>query len=277
MNEDVLRQAGLTKAEATIYIILVKNSPASPPRLADLANESRTNTYKLLDSLETKGLVSRDGTQKKLRYWANNPSNLLDLLKKQRTEVEAVEKRYQDSLPAMIDEYFTYSEQPSIRYFHGIDGIKQIYQDHLATGQPVTYIHSESLIRSFGVDNLHLIRNQYPKKGIHRHLFYPDITPILDPHESKTPVDESDRIMLATRTWLDENDLVEPVEWSVYGNKLSIISLGTESIGMIIESPQIAASFKEILDLLDRKIKSEPGYKKLPKKMHYTKTPESLK
>ena len=108
MNEEILQQAGLTKAEAVIYTILVKNSPATPPQLADLANESRTNTYKLLDSLETKGLVDRDDTHKKLRYWANNPSNLLESLKRQRQEAETFEKRFQDNLPAMIDEYFKY-------------------------------------------------------------------------------------------------------------------------------------------------------------------------
>ena len=52
MNEEILQQAGLTKTEAAIYVILVKNSPLAPPKLADLANESRTNTYKLLETLE---------------------------------------------------------------------------------------------------------------------------------------------------------------------------------------------------------------------------------
>lgn len=64
MNEEILQQAGLTNAEAKIYILLVRNSPCPPPKLADIADESRTNTYKLLDSLEEKGLVSRDETQK---------------------------------------------------------------------------------------------------------------------------------------------------------------------------------------------------------------------
>ena len=80
--------------------------------------------------------------------------------------------------------------------------------------------------------------------------------------------------MLTERTWLQEGDLQEPVEWTVYGNKLSIVSLGSEFIGMIIESPQITASFREILGLLDKKIRSEPGYDALPKKMLYTKKPE---
>lgn len=277
MNEEILQEAGLTKAEAQIYVILVKNSPCPPPKLADLAGESRTNTYKLLDSLEEKGLVSRDESQKKLRYWANNPSNLLENLKKQRAEVEAAEKRYQDSLPSMIDEYFKYSEQPSIRYFHGKDGVKEVYADQLSTSAPVTFIYSPDVVKSFGASEMHAIRNQFPKRGIDRHVFFPDVDPRIGPDEKTIPIDQSDEIMRTTRTWLNEGDLNAPVEWAVYGNKLSIISLGTEFIGMVIESPQITASFRELLDLLDRKIRSEPSYASMPKKQTVTRLPDSLR
>jgi sugar-specific transcriptional regulator TrmB len=277
MNEEILQQAGLTKAEAQIYTILVKNSPCPPPKLADMASESRTNTYKLLDSLEEKGLVSRDETQKKLRYWANNPSNLLDVLKKQRAEVDAAEKRFQDTLPTMIDEYFKYSEQPAIRYFHGHDGIKEIYQDQLKTGEPTTFIHSPELSQSFGLTEMHHIRNEFPRRGIRRHVFYADAEPAVKPGEDTVSIAESDEIMLTDRTWLKDRDLKAPVEWTVYANKLSIISLGSEFIGMIIESPQITASFREILDLLDKKIRLETDYDKLPKKLLYTKKPDVTK
>jgi sugar-specific transcriptional regulator TrmB len=277
MNDELLQQAGLTKTEAAIYVLLVKNSPATPPRLADLAGESRTNTYKLLETLEEKGLVARDDSQKKLRYWANNPSNLLDGLKKRRAEVDAAEKRFQDSLPVMIDEYFKYSEQPAIRYFHGHDGIKEIYQDQLKTGEPMTFIHSPELVDSFGTEEMHFIRNEFPRRGIHRHVFYADTKPVVKPGEATVPIAESDAIMLTERTWLNDGDLKAPVEWTVYGDKLSVVSLGTEFIGMIIESPQITASFREILKLLDKKIRLEQGYDELPKKLLYTKKPEVSK
>jgi sugar-specific transcriptional regulator TrmB len=276
MNESILQEAGLTKAEAQIYVLLVKNSPCPPPKLADLAGESRTNTYKLLDSLEDKGLVSRDTTQKKLRYWANNPSNLLESLKKKRADMEAAEKRYQDSLPAMIDEYFKHSEQPSIRYFHGVDGVKQVYQDQLNDAKPITFTMSFGIRDFFGEEGMHFIRNEYPKRGIKRKVFYADVPHNLAPGTPRTPIAESDRLMLLDRVWVEHEELKAPVEWSVYGDKVSIISLGTEIVGMIIESPQIAASLLEIFALLERKIKQDPDYKNYPKKLKFTRTPEKI-
>lgn len=277
MNQEILQQAGLTKAEAAIYALLVKNSPCSPPKLADMASESRTNTYKLLDSLEQKGLVSRDDTQKKLRYWANNPSNLLDSLKKKRADMEAAEKRYQDTLPTMIDEYFKHSAQPSIRYFHGVDGVKQVYQDQLDDHNPITFTMSFGIRDFYGEEGMHAIRNEFPKRGIQRKVFYADIAHDLAPGTPTTPIAESDRLMLLDRVWVEGSELSQPVEWSVYGNKVSIISLGTEIVGMVIESPQIAASLLEIFALLEKKIKQDPDYKNYPKQLTYTRTPESLK
>jgi sugar-specific transcriptional regulator TrmB len=277
MNEEILQQAGLTKSEAQIYTILVQNSPCPPPKLANLSGESRTNTYKLLDSLEEKGLVSRDETQKKLRYWANNPANLLESLKKQRADVESAEKRFQDSLPTMIDEYFKYSDQPSVRYFHGVDGIRKVFEDQLADGNDLILVHSRGVIDAMGADESHILRNEFPKRNIHRRMLYQDRTPRLPEGEPTMSIKESDRLMKTTRTWIQEGDLKEPVEWAVYGDKLSVVSLGNELMGMIIESPQIAASFKEIYDLLDRKIHAEPGYEMRPLHNLRTLIPEAAK
>lgn len=177
----------------------------------------------------------------------------------------------------MIDEYFKYSEQPSIRYFHGKDGVKEVYEDQLKTAEPVTIIHSKEVVRSFGVEQMHLIRNQFPAKGIDRHVFYPDVEPTIGANEKTIPIAKSDELMHTTRTWLQEGDLNAPVEWAIYGNKLSIISLGSEFVGMVIESPQITASFREILTLLDRKIRAEPSYASMPQKHVVTLMPDSLR
>ena len=72
--------------------------------------------------------------------------------------------------------------------------------------------------------------------------------------------------MFLERTWYLQEDYTAPVEWSVYGNKVSVISFGQEVIGMVIDSPQIAESLRQIFGMLDEGLKRRPGYNKLPKK-----------
>jgi sugar-specific transcriptional regulator TrmB len=273
MNDKILQEAGLTPSQAAAYIALVKHSPCSPPNLATLIDESRTNTYKLLEQLEELNLVSRDETQKKLRYWANNPSLLVNIIKKKRLAAEEAEKRFNDSLPTLMENYFEHSERPSIQYFHGIEGVREIYDDQLDTGEPISFIEAVGGREFFSDPILHDIRNLFPKKGIERKVIsrdkaYRDVTV-----KDRLPIAESDKQMLLKRTWIKDVDYASPVEWSVYGDKLSIVSLGGEAIGIVIKSKQIAESFRQIFTLLEDNIPRRTGYKNLPKNLLHTRKP----
>lgn len=261
MDESILYDAGLTNSQAMAYIALVKNNPCTPPRLATLINESRTNTYKILEQLEEIGLVGRDDSQKKLRFWANNPTALADRAKKRRLEMEAKEQRLQASLPKLLNSFFTYSQQPGVRFYQGKKGIKEIYEDQLRTGEPITMIRSRADMDFFGgFKEIAQIRTIFNESPIARHMFTPDAP------EVRIDWKSNDARRGNTRTWLKTKDYTASVEWAVYGNKLAMISFGEEAMGTIIESPQIAEAFRQLMQLLDEGLKRRPDYDTLPRK-----------
>lgn len=116
---------------------------------------------------------------------------------------------------------------------------------------------------------MHTIRNLAPKAGIWRKALTPDA-----PEVSKNHV-ESDTEMLLERIWYQPQEYTAPVEWSVYGNKVSIISFGEEAMGMVIDSPQIAESLRQIFAMLEQGLKSKSDYDLMPKNAEYT-TAESF-
>jgi sugar-specific transcriptional regulator TrmB len=259
MNNNILQEAGLTATQATAYIILVKNSPCTPPHLAELIKESRTNTYKVLEQLELIGLVSRDETHKKLRYWANNPSLLIDSIKKRRQVAEEAEKRFRDSLPSLMSEYFDATERPGVRFFQAKEGIETMYQDQLETNQSIMMIRTPADLKFFGgFEGIANIRRKFNASTINRHMFTPDTK------EARVDWSEHDKQNGNHRTWLHDGDYTAPVEWAVYGNKVAITSFEEEAVGMIIESPQIAEAFRQILKLMDTGSRSKVGYDALP-------------
>ncbi len=261
MNEQILQEAGLTQSQASTYTALVKNSPCTPPKLALVIEESRTNTYKLLEQLESLGLASRDDSQKKLRYWANNPSALVDHIKKQRLRAEEAEKRFNNSLPNLINDYLAHSERPAIRFFQGKEGIESMYDDQLNTKLPLSMVRTPADITFFGSFNeMSAIRSRFNHSTISRHMLTPD-TP-----EARVDWKEHDKKSGNTRTWLRTEDYTAPVEWAVYGNKLAIISFGEEVMGMVIESPQIAEAFRQLLSFVDKGARAYKGYPQLPRK-----------
>lgn len=254
MNDQILYEAGLTKSEIIIYTFLVKNNPNTPPRLAELASESRTNTYKLLDSLEEKGLVSRDETQKKLRYWANNPSVLLDSLKKQRDSLAATEQKFRHLLPELMNEYTKSTQQPTIRHYIGRDGIKKVFAEQLQTAEPIVYIRNNSDINFFGYDFMAQVRESAAAYNIPRTSISP-LSSLVRPDWK-----QRQKTTNQTRIWFEQSNYTAPVEWSVFGNKVAAISYGDEAVSMIIESEQIAESMRQLLTLLACKLKRDPSY-----------------
>lgn len=263
MNEAFLQELGLTKAQAVAYIMLVKNNPSTPPALASLIGESRTNIYKILESLDDIGLVRKDDTQKKRRYWANNPSVLTEVTKKKLLEAESNAKLLDASLPTMLSEFLEYSEQPSVRYYQGGDGLKQIYLDQIAEKQEIYIIRPHYNLDAFDFDYMTDIRRMARDAGIKRYAITPD-----RPLAPKNFL-ESDPYMLLERTWMQSDDYTAPVEWNAYGDKVAIMSFGSEAIGLIIESPQIATSLRQLFKLLSEGLKRRPNYESLPLQATY--------
>ncbi|MFO0881943.1 MAG: helix-turn-helix domain-containing protein [Candidatus Saccharimonadales bacterium] len=262
--ETVLEAAGINGTLAKAYLSLLVVGDITPAAFAKEIAESRSNTYKLLDELVERGLATRADIGKKLHYRAENPSHLLTLARERKDQIELQEKQLRSTVPELVKQYYKTHEQPGVRFYQGKDGIKEIYLEQIAEAKPIQFMKTRADIEFFGFQFMHEVRNLAPKANIQRKAFTPDAP--------ETPVDikESDKAMLLERTWYLPEDYTAPVEWSVFGNKVSIISFGKEAIGMVIESAQVAESLRQMFGLLDEGLKRRPGYSKLPTRGEFT-------
>jgi sugar-specific transcriptional regulator TrmB len=245
MNTETLVSIGLTKSQAKAYIALVQNGSLTPPELAKKNNETRTNAYKLLDRLVELELATKSEDTKKLIYRVSNPVALETLAKKNRNQALEQENRIKQSMPTLLNFFYTYSEQPGVRFFQGKEGIKQIFDDMLRTRQNIYLIRSPSDDKFYDIEFFNKFRAQRAKLGITTYALTPKYLPAID--RTKESADEVNKFL---RTWLPVDSYTGSVEWDVYGNKVAIISYGEEAIGMIIESPQIAESMRQLFHLL---------------------------
>ncbi len=258
-----LENLGLTVSQAKAYLSLVKSRSLTPPELAVQIKESRTNSYKILDRLVELGLAEKTDKNKRLAYSAKNPIILEELARQKRDAVLASERQIKDQMPALLNYFFTFSEQPGVRFYKGKDQLKDIYFDQINTGEPIYIIRPDYNMDIYDFDYMTEIRHMARRAGIKRYAITPD--------RAKAPKNykESDPFMLLDRTWLPAGDYTAPVEWNAYGNILAVMSFGTEAIGMIIESPQIAEAFRQLYYLLEAGLKLRPGYGLLPKHANY--------
>lgn len=243
MDVKTLTEIGLTGSQAKAYIFLVQHGSATPPDLATHTDETRSNAYKLLERLEELGLARKDEHAKKALYRIGHPSALEELAKKARETATQQEQRVKDAMPALLNFFYTYSDQPGIRFFQGKNGIRHIFEDMLRTRRTIYLLRSPADVRFYDEEFFAKFRKQRARLGIQTRALTPDIA-------SAVHNDEADKQNNFIRTWLPADAYDANVEWDIYGDKVALISYGEEAIGMIIESPQIAASFRQIFELL---------------------------
>lgn len=249
MNIETLEELGLTESQAKAYIALIKNGSITPPKLATIINESRTNTYAVLDKLVSLGLAKKSERNKKNIYSVENPIALEKLATEQRNKILEKEKQVKSIMPTLLNYFYTYSEQPGIRFFQGIDGIKEIYDDTLRTRKEIYLLRSPLDKDLMSDEYLRKYKAKRAKLCIKTNVLSPDVP-------SATRDIESDKQHNINRTWLPKNAYTAPVEIDIYGDKVALISFGEEAIGTIIESPQIAEAMRQLFVLAQAGAKS---------------------
>lgn len=249
MNIELLTQIGLTKSQAKAYIALIKFGSLPAPQLAEKIGETRTNSYMVLDRLVDMGLIEKDESGKKLLYRPTNPTALERLIEQKRKDVMSTEKQVRDSMPQLLNYFYTYQHQPGVRFFQGKEGITKMYEDQRRTAQEIYFIRSDADFNVLGKD-LYTHMEQRAKLGIRAHGIEPA------EQDNIQYGQENDSRMLRDMTWAPRDAFTAPVNLYVYGNKTALISYGEEVIGTIIESPQIAEAMKQIFALVQSGVES---------------------
>ncbi len=243
MNTEILTKAGLSNTQAKAYIALIKNGSLSAPELSKLIEEKRTNCYMILDKLVELGLAERKGSPKKYRYVPTNPTSVNRLVEGKRAEVIETEQQIKNAMPQLLSYFYTYSNQPGIRYFEGRNGILQMYEDQLKVKKDIYFIRSEGDVNLLG-DKMYEIIEKRSKLGIHVHGIEEGSEKL------KHFSEENDERLGREMSFYPLGAYTEPVNLYTYGDKTAIISYGKEVVGTIIESPQIAAAMRQLFQLM---------------------------
>jgi sugar-specific transcriptional regulator TrmB len=131
MELSALKNIGLTDDQVKTYMFLLENGSLTPPQLAQVSGESRTNAYMALKKLEELGLAVRAKVDKRLAYKAISPARLEQLLDQREHALAAARQQLDESMPKLLSTYYTNAQRPGIRFYEGEDAIRNVYEDHL--------------------------------------------------------------------------------------------------------------------------------------------------
>lgn len=232
-----LQRIGLNDKEANIYLAALELGESNIQQLAKKSGVRRTTTYDIIESLKSKGLMSRVIRGKKTLFYASDPHKLEDEIEEQKYVLRRI-------LPELLMVANSLDSKPKVRFFEGIEGIKEVYKDTLSysDGELLAWV-SPDAIEAFDLD---FLDNDYLPRRVEKKIWVRAIAPEVKKMKGYKEVDE--KSLRKTRL-ADAQMFPLRVEINLYGkNKIAVMSFD-EKFGMIIESQRILETLKSIFEM----------------------------
>jgi sugar-specific transcriptional regulator TrmB len=231
-----LEKLGMNNKEAVAYLALLELGEANLQRIAEKSKIKRTTIYDVLNSLKEKGLISTTKRGRRTYYYAENPSRIKTILQEKIGILENI-------LPELLSITNLIDKKPTIKYFEGTEGIKNIYRDTLNyKNQEILAWISPEAIKYFDTDWLW---QEYVPQRLKNKIWVKSFAP--DTKEMRR-LQSFDKKHLRKTKLINLSNIFE-VEINLYGNdKIAIMSF-KEEFGLIIESKKIYNTLKVIFEL----------------------------
>lgn len=128
MLHDLLQQIWLTKNESLIYSKLLNLGPTEASRIASETGIARTQTYRVLEDLMEKWLISEVIWNEKKVFIAEDISVLKKYLQKEREMIDAKMQLIEGSEEELSNLVDTEKYKTSVKYFDGVEAVSAIYE-----------------------------------------------------------------------------------------------------------------------------------------------------
>lgn len=231
----------LTEKEGKVYIALLELGGGYVSAVARRAGLPRVNCYHTLENLVKKGLVNFITKNKVRFYTAEPPQKIINVLEEKTNYAKKI-------LPELLSITNALAFKPKIKYYEGLEGIKNILEDTLtAKKELLGYSNLKGVSEIFG-DYIKIYAEKKIKKHIKTRLICPSskeaFSYVKNFYPKNFPPELIEILFINPKEFWFEHEI------TIYDNKVAVISLNKEeSIGMIFESPMYAKSQTAIFNL----------------------------
>jgi len=232
-----LQQLDLHGKKADVYLACLELGASSVIEIAKKAGIKRTTAYDILLDLEQKGLISQTTKGKKRLFVGEDPEKI-------KKDLQAKERMFSEILPMLKSAYNVRGVKPRIRFYEGLEGLKETYNDTLKyTGEMLVFA-SEDVVKILGLD----WANNYMAKRTKNNLRVRAIMPSSE--MLMKDIIPRDQEFLRTSKLIDPKKYPFSMEINIYGHsKVSLMS-SKEQLGITIESTEIYNTMKLIFELI---------------------------
>jgi len=231
-----LEQFGLSSAEAAVYLATLELGTASVLEIAKKAEVKRPTAYLLLDSLIQRGLVSKLPKDNKTFFVAETPERLINILKEK-------EKGLEDIMPLLKTIYNIDKTKPQVRFYEGRDGVASVYDMIRKSKTEILFYGStQQLLKEFPKI---FVTPEYIKK--HR-IKVRDLVV-----QDKAGLEYAQQVIKQKNPQHQIKKIAKDLDIftdnAIFENKLIIFSIKKDFFAVVIESDDIANSYRTMFEM----------------------------
>lgn len=197
--------------------------------MAEKAGTKRPTTYLVLEELRLKGLAAKLPRKNNVVYLAESPEKILE------------EQRYREALiknklAELMALYNTKLEKPKVKFFQGEKTVRQLYNLIFKEKEIILYGSIgaiEEKLPGLTATAADLIKARELLQADEKYLAY-----------AKRELPSNHQIKIINKQNLFPADNI------IYGNKLAIFSYKAEPLAVVIESDDVATTYKSMFEIV---------------------------
>ncbi len=231
--ERTLINLGLTENESKIYLALLKLGEVRVSALSKETEINRSLIYRILESLQRKGLISEVIKENRSYFSANSPKNLRKMLEEKEQDLDEI-------LPSLLQIGKEKQESMHVEVYSGLRGVKTVLRDQL---EEVKEFYVLGAGKEFASLTEHFY-DQYYTIRIERKI----MQKILLKADAKERLQKIAQSPYSEVRVLDP-DYKVPMAVVVYREKVALISWADKKV-IVINSKNVTEGFKEQFNIL---------------------------
>lgn len=240
---ETLKLAGLTDDQAALYSALLTKGDRTARDATFTAKVNRTLGYAVLKQLEGMGLVLKTEEPGKVATFSPaHPAILQERVEAQAKSAERAAIALKSALPDLSSAYNLATGRPGIRFYEGLDGIREVLEDTLTAKETIYTYADLEMIEKYISDINRDYATKRDKIGLKKKAL------LLDSQENRFLL-EGYHTKVTDVKLIPAHAAPFKTVMQIYDGKISYFTLGTDTlVGVIITDPHIYEMHKALFE-----------------------------
>ncbi len=248
--KEILASVGLSDKEALVQTVLLQEGSLRVRQIVALTNLNRTTIYGILKKLIKEGLVSSSNKGGITEYQSIEPGLFLSYFERKKNELSETQKEYEKILPHIKNIKKHKDLYPKIRFFEGVEGIKQAYEDTLENNK------EKQILDISGTDAVYKVMGKkWVDYYINRRAKLNIQCKVIAPHTGWSRFSKENDCKYLRETKLLPVGYLYENEINIYDNKVATFSFTSDPpVALIIEDKTLSDMLRNLFRYIDSTI-----------------------